>query len=332
MKQVLRLLRIFLFGLLGFITLAAALFAYFIYTPDPIEPPPSGALSKASFEADGLTRTYRTYLPKGLAKGAPLVLVMHGSGQNGAQIRLETGYEFDRLANQHGFAVVYPNARSFDWNDCSRVGDFDFEGRAVDDVKFLNGLVDKLVAKHGFDPRRVFATGVSSGGLMAMRLAVESPDRFRAVAAISANLPAPDNFKCKPAASGTSVLIMNGTKDPLMPYAGGESSLFGLFYKGGMVRSAPDSAAYFVGRNKIAAGPSINPATPAQRAGRVEGGQFERTVWRDAGKLEVELVTIHEGGHGLPQPVWQRPRLLGPSPMAPNGALLIQEFFARQKP
>jgi polyhydroxybutyrate depolymerase len=330
MKKVFRVLRFFLFGLLALIALAGALFAYFIYTPDPKLPPLSGALSRANIKVDGVRRTYRTYLPKGLARGVPLVVVMHGSGQNGARIRLETGYEFDRLADQYGFAVLYPNARSSDWNECSRVGDFSFEGREVDDVKFLNALIDKLVADHGFDQGRVFATGVSSGGLMALRLALESPTRFRAVAAVSANLPKPANFKCKPLGPGASVMIMNGTKDPLMPYAGGESSLFGLFYKGGMVRSAQDSAAFFVEHNKISGQPSINPGNnPTNGA---DGTKVDRTLWRDAGKLEVELVTIHDGGHGMPQPFWQRPRLLGPSPMAPNGALLIHDFFARQKP
>jgi poly(3-hydroxybutyrate) depolymerase len=57
-----------------------------------------------------LKRTYLTYVPQGLAKGSPLVVVMHGSGESGAQMRIETGYGFERLADQRGFAVVYPNA------------------------------------------------------------------------------------------------------------------------------------------------------------------------------------------------------------------------------
>jgi polyhydroxybutyrate depolymerase len=48
---------------------------------------------------DGVARTYRAYVPQGLAKGAPLVVVMHGSGENGAEIRIETGRGFDRTAD-----------------------------------------------------------------------------------------------------------------------------------------------------------------------------------------------------------------------------------------
>jgi hypothetical protein len=67
--------------------------------PAPEVPQLSGTLTKETTEVDGVTRTYRTYVPQGLAKGAALVVVMHGSGENGAQIRIETGYGFDRTAD-----------------------------------------------------------------------------------------------------------------------------------------------------------------------------------------------------------------------------------------
>lgn len=325
MNKIPAFLRYFAYGLLGLITVGAMLFWYFIYSPEPEAPQLSGTLTKATIEVGGLTRTYRSYVPKGLPKGAPLLFVMHGSGQNGAQIRIETGYEFERLADRHGFAVVYPNARSFDWNDCSKVGDFSFKGREVDDVGFLSALAGRLSEELELDRKRVFATGVSSGGLMSLRLALEAPDKFRAVAAVSANLPAAENFKCKPSGQASSVMLMNGTKDPLVPYAGGESSLFGLFFKAGMLRSSRESADYFAGQNKI----SLTPAMTLSINGDAQVG---RALWRNDSKLEVELVTIHGGGHGLPQAYWRRPRLLGPSPMAPNGAAIIWDFFDGQRP
>jgi polyhydroxybutyrate depolymerase len=325
MRKVLGFLKVCLWILLAIVATAGALFGYFIYSPDPKVPSLSGTLAKGSIEVDGLKRTYRVYVPRGLPKQAPLVVVMHGSGENGAQIRMETGYGFDRLADEHGFAVAYPDSYSFDWDDCSLVGDFVANGRDVDDVGFLNILVDKLVAEIGLDRGRVFATGVSAGGFMAMRLALEASSRFRAIAAVSANVPAPGNFKCRPVGHGTSVLIMNGTKDPLVPFDGGEVNLLGLFYKGGNVLSSRESGQYFADRNKIAGIPQASQ-TPA-----AEGLGIERLVWRNDPKLEVELVAIQGGGHGLPQASWRRPRLLGPSPMAPDGPALIWSFFERQQ-
>ena len=321
-----RVLRFCLLSLLVVVVLIGALFGYFVYSPDPEVPQLSGTLTKSEIEVAGQKRIYRTYVPRGLAKSAPLVVVMHGSGENGAQIRIGTGYEFERLADQHGFAVVYPNSRSFDWNDCGKTGDYSENGREVDDVTFLVALVDKLITEIGVDRSRVFATGVSAGGFMSMRLALEAPTRFRAVAAVAANVQTPENFKCKPAGHSPSIMIMNGTKDPLVPFDGGEVNLLGLFYKSGNVRSSRESGQYFADLNQIAGTPKTKQAPVADDV------RVEQVFWRNDSKVEVELVAIHGGGHGIPQPYWRRPRLLGPSPMVPNGPAMIWDFFERQRP
>jgi len=325
MKRVLRFLRFCLLSLIVVVVLAGALFAYFIYSPNPELPRLSGTLAKGSIDVGGLKRTYLSYVPRGLARGAPLVLVMHGSGENGARIRIETGYGFERLADEHGFAVVYPDSYSFDWNDCGKIGDYTENGREVDDVGFLVALADKLISEIGVDRNRVFATGVSAGGFMSLRLALEAPSRFRAVAAVAASVPTPENFKCKAAGTGTSVMIMNGTKDPLVPFDGGEVNLLGWFYKGGNVRPARESAQYYADLNQLAGTPETNQTV-------VAGVTVEQVLWGKDSKTEVELLAIHGGGHGLPQPYFRRPRLLGPSPMAPDGPAIIWEFLARQRP
>ncbi|MES2127692.1 MAG: PHB depolymerase family esterase [Pseudomonadota bacterium] len=322
MKKLLRLLGYLLAGLATLVAIGGILFAWFVYSPDPELPKLSGTLAKGSIDVNGLKRSYVTYVPKGLAPGAPLVLVMHGSGEDAQQIRIDTGYGFERLADRHGFAIAYPNSYTFDWNDCSRVGDFKANGREVDDVGFLTALTDKLAGEMGSDRARVFATGVSAGGFMSLRLALEAPARFRAVAAVSANVPAPDNFKCQPAGRDIPVMLMSGTKDPLVPFEGGEVNLLGFFYINGNVLSARQSGQYFATRHQISSAPDIVQGSA--------GSGVERVHWRQDDKAEVELVAIHGGGHGMPQPYWRRPRLLGPSPMDPDGTALIWAFFARQ--
>lgn len=358
-----------LLSLVLVVSLGAGLFGYFLYTPDAVEPTLSGTLQTATLEVGGVTYTYRLYQPKDLAKDAPLVLVLHGSGQNGAQIRMETGFGFDRLADQHPFAVLYPSSKSFDWNDCSNTGDFSVDGRELDHVAYLTTLVDRLVATHQFDRDRVFVTGVSSGGFMSLRLALESASRFRAVAAVSANVPAAGNFKCQlPAASGvlsanssneaartknatSSVLFINGTADPLVPYQGGQAALWGMFFDSGEVLSAQASAELFARLNqlheqapnraaiadtdtKLAAtrNHSNQQNASSQPTELNAKNTVERRVWQGDSGVNVELITIRNGGHGMPQPYWQRPRLLGPSPMSPNGPDLIWQFFVAQGP
>ncbi len=325
MKRLPRFLLMGFASLLALVALCAALLAYFLYTPEPELPQLSGTLSKATLDVAGVQRSYRTYVPKSLPPGAPLVLVMHGSGEGPQAIRRGTGYGFERLADQHGFAVVYPKSFGFDWNDCSAIGDTAVNGVRADDAGFLVALVKKLVGELGVDPQRVFAAGVSNGGSMALRLALEQPKHFRAVAAALANVPAPQNFQCQPVAQTPSVMIMNGTEDPLVPYAGGEINLLGLFYKGGQVVSSTASAQYFADRHHIEGKPQVSLVPTAQ------GTPVEHALWQTAdGRAEVELVTLHGAGHGLPQPWTRHPRLLGPSPMAPNGPALIWAFFERQ--
>lgn len=327
MKRVLRVLRFCLWSLLVVGGFGGALFGYFVYSPAPDVPRLAGTLTKETIEVDGLTRTYRTYVPRGLARGAPLVLVMHGSGENGARMRIETGYGFERLADTHGFAVVYPNAHGGDWNACGTVGDVSANGPGVDDVGFLTGVVDTLVTEIGIDAGRVFAAGGSRGGFMALRLALEAPSRFRAVAAVAANVHTPDNFTCTPAQNGTaSVMIMNGTEDPLVPFDGGEVNLFGFSYEYGKVMSSRESGQYFADLNHMAGTPATNWTQMA------DGVQVEQVLWRNDSNVEVELVAIHGGGHGIPQPYRRHPRLLGPSPKEPNGPDVIWAFFERQRP
>jgi polyhydroxybutyrate depolymerase len=270
MKKLLRFLRFFLYVIVAIVALGGALFGYFVYTPAPDVPHLSGTLTTGSIDVGGLTRTYLTYVPKGLPTSAPLVLVMHGAGENGARIQ--------------------------------------------------------LVTEIGIDPDQAFAAGSSRGGFMAFRLALEAPSTFRAVAAVSANVHAPANFKCKPAHDGTSsVMIMNGTEDPLVPFDGGEVSLFGFSYRYGRVMSSRESAQYFADLNHLTTAPQTNETQLA------DGVRVQTATWRNGSSVEVELVAVEGGGHGIPQPYRRHPRLLGPSPKEPNGPDVIWAFFARQR-
>lgn len=323
MRPLLRALRFCAYSLLVCVAGAGALFGYFVYTPAPDDPHLSGTLTRGSIEAGGLTRTYSTYVPRGLAKGAPLVLVMHGSGENGGRMRAESGYGFDRLADIHQFAVVYPNAYGGDWNACGTVGDDTANRGTIDDVGFLTRLVGKLAIDIGIDPARAFAAGSSRGGFMALRLALEAPTAFPAVAAVSADVHTPENFKCRPAQGGTaSVLMINGTDDPLVPFDGGNVSLLGFSYRYGKVMSARASAQYFAALNHLGDAPTTSETQLR------DGTRLDTMVWHGA-NVEVELVAVGGGGHGIPQPYRRHPRLLGPSPQEPNGPELIWRFFNR---
>lgn len=322
-------LRVVLWSLSGVVALAAllgALFFYFVYSPAPKVPQLSGTLTQGSIVVGGRTRTYLIYMPKRLPKGATLVMALHGSGEDGARMRFMTAYSFERLADAHGFAVVYPDGYEGYWNGCNIKGDYSANRLNIDDVGFLSALAGKVAADIGSDPSHVYAVGVSRGAAMAMRLALEAPQRFRAVAAVSDFMPTPDNFKCTPRGAGTSsVMVMNGTLDPIVPFDGGEVNLLGVFLNRGTVISTRASGDYFAQRNGMTAKPEIYETKLAGGFG------VEATLWRGGNGKEVEVLAIEGGGHGLPQPYFRYPRLLGPTAMAFDGPQAIWDFFARQQ-
>jgi polyhydroxybutyrate depolymerase len=320
----LRLVLRLLIGVVALAGILAALAGYLLYTPNPELPLLSGTVTRGSIDVDGRKRTYQAYVPKGLARGAPVVLAMHGSGENGTAMRIETGYGFERLADERGFAVVYPNGENGHWNTCEI--DKDAQQPGIDDVRFLTALADKFVDEIGTDRNRVFGVGLSEGGYMAIRLALEAP-RFRALASVEANLPAPENFQCKPVTQGgASVILIHGTKDRLVPFEGGEGSLiFGLL-KNPRVRSSHATAQYFADLDSIMGRPVTTRSISA------DGFGIEQSIWSNGSGAEVELIAIDGAGHTFPQPYYRARRILGPSPRDPNAAEVIWAFFERQRP
>ncbi len=313
-----------LIGGAGLLGLGGAAYAYFGYSPAPADPGLSGRFVSGAISAGGRQRTYLLYVPKKLPKGAPLVVALPGSLQNAQKMRTWTGYGFDRLADQHSFALIYLDGFEGYWNACNRVGDYAANKLEIDDVGFIVKAVDETVQQVGVDPAKVFAVGISRGGGMALRLALEAPSRFRAVAAVAASLPDGDNYKCAPKEGASSVLIMNGTKDPLNPFLGGDVKLYGLLVNRGHVMSSIDSAKFFAERAKITSQPQVTVIPKAN------GAALRRTTWLGSENNEVELDAIQGGGHGIPQQYWRAPRFLGPTVSDIDGPGLVWDFFARQ--
>src|SRR3954466_11279020 len=98
---------------------AVAGFAYYElgYSPSFPEPELSAEPVKGTVQVGGRERSYVAFVPAKLAKGAPLLLVLHGSYLDGKRMRRLTGYEFDELADKKGFAVAYPDGYGGTWND-----------------------------------------------------------------------------------------------------------------------------------------------------------------------------------------------------------------------
>jgi polyhydroxybutyrate depolymerase len=88
----------------------------------------------------------------------------------------------------------------------------------ADDVAFLNQMLDQLALKYSVDSRRIYATGLSDGGFMALRVGCSMADRVAAIAPVAADLP--KTMICLPSRP-VPALFIDGTEDPIISYNGG---------------------------------------------------------------------------------------------------------------
>ena len=269
----------------------------------------------------GVTRTYLLYTGQHTGQhtggqhtggqprpGRALVLVLHGLGGSGASIERRTNGTFDRLAEQDGAVVVYPNALGDPrrWND----GWWNLPGVSeTDDVGFLAAVIDGLVAQLGVDRKRVFAAGMSNGAAMVHRLACERPDLVAAVAPVAGGMASSVAGACAPGPP-LSVIEMHGTADPTVPFD----------------RSIHDSVAGWIKREGCPAQPISTPLPDTDPA---DGTRTRVDEFRPCtADTEVALYTIEGGRHAWPGGASWR-RRPGNPPRDFDAGVLIWDFFRR---
>ena len=187
--------------------------------------PPRGRASDSekhpgTIDVGGRTRTYFVHTPPGYAGDdkLPLVMVLHGGGGNAENADKMSG--MSDKADAANFLVAYPDGTGgvgehfHTWNsgNCCAYA----LKNNVDDVAFLRALLDKLEYEYAVDPKRVFVTGMSNGGMMAYRVGCTMSDKVAAIAPVAGSL----NIDCNPS-QPVSVIAFHGTADENVPYDGG---------------------------------------------------------------------------------------------------------------
>ena len=271
----------------------------------------------------GLERHFRLHTPPDLPRDgtAALILVFHGRGGDGAGMERLTG--FSALADRDKFAVVYPDGVGRSWNDGRRMAGSEAQRRNIDDIAFVSALVDTLTTELRLDPRRVFATGLSNGASFSHYLAANLARRIAAIASVAGGLAAPFARQFAPAAP-VSVLVIQGTADPLVRYDGGPVG-------GGRLGSelgAEATALLWEDADGIRAAaatgelPDTDPTDGCRTRWRRWSGGRKRT--------EVWLYKLEGGGHTWPGgPQYLPQRLVGRVCRDFNATFAIWDFFSR---
>jgi polyhydroxybutyrate depolymerase len=259
---------------------------------------PSGGLERRTLNAGGAVRTY--WMAPQPAPGAPLLVVLHGMGLDGPQMAAWTGLAVRGPAA--GLATVFPDAVGGTWDDTGQ-GRLD----GIDDGGFVAGLIDLLVTKGNATAGAVFLAGLSNGAFFAERLARQGIVRATGVILVSGTAREAGRQATPQPAGPVAVLCIEGTRDPLVPYAGGGAS-------GPLAwmsrRRARRSLVASDGRNVVAVetitadwaaanGCSTTPAIDSV-SGELGDLPVSRRTWTSGGRGRVVLYRIEGGGHGWP--------------------------------
>ncbi|MCA2405724.1 PHB depolymerase family esterase [Rhizobium leguminosarum bv. viciae 248] len=239
-----------------------------------------------------------TYLPAKRGKNMALVVVLHGCTQTAAGYDIGSGWS--RLAEDYGFALLLPEQRRannpnlcFNWFNPEDIS------RDHGEVFSIRQMIAKVVAEHGIDSRRVFVTGLSAGGAMAVAMLATYPDVFSG-GAIIAGLPyasaatIPEAFDRMRGHGGPTGKELQQRLRNASEHKGPWPTL--SIWQGSADRTVvPSNANTIVEQWRHVHGIDISP-------GRVEDiGRHQRKVWTDAHGVDViELYTIAGMDHGTP--------------------------------
>ncbi|MCB9878174.1 MAG: serine hydrolase [Planctomycetes bacterium] len=271
----------------------------------------------------GRNRRYHLHVPphhKGEA--LPLLVVLHGGGGNGEQVRENT--RIDEIALQKGFVVAFPDGtgrlpkKLLTWNS----GGIDVYAsqHQIDDVGFLKAVVADVQQHAPIDAGRVFAAGHSNGGMMCHRLAREAADVFAGIAVVEGAM----NFTEADSTWPIAVMIVHGTADQHVLYRGGKTEKALLTGGDRVDASVQQAIDYYVARNGVLGYPETDVD------GKVRIDTYKKPK-ADGVTAPVRVVTLDGGGHAWPG-ADRRTSLLADEPFPWSASKAIVEFFAALQP
>lgn len=286
-------------------------------------------------------RYFRVYQPAGIQSKAPVLILLHGGGQDMEGIFAASAggtRVWQQVADEEKFLLVVPNGydastrsatgANQNWNDCRTLTSANQGFSDQDDVKFISDLIDWTITSFDVDKSRVYATGVSNGGMMCYRLATQLNAKLAAVAPFIANLP--DPTECGAASPPLPMMICVGTLDPLMPFLGGNVAGSNR----GAVKSAAETVNFWLAANGLSPTDVATTALPDVNTGD-NSTILKRSYGASQIGRQIELYTVVGGGHCMPSmanPLSVAAQsLVGPQNQDAEGARLAWDFLKQHR-
>lgn len=266
-----------------------------------------GSFEAHVFSNDAGSRAYKVYVPAGASDAPrPMVVMLHGCTQSADDF--SAGTQMNRLADEHGFLVVYPEQASHaNASKCWNWFKPQDQARGMGEPSLIAGIVCEVAGKHGADPRRIYVAGLSAGAAMALVLGETYPDLFAGVGAHSGlpygsahdipsamaamkggrsgmpdlqGLPSGAATPSRKAKQAVPLIVFHGDRDHTVQQTNGEQ----------IVQQARDAHGAQAGSTDLQA---------STQSGIASGGRrFSRTVYANTqGQIRVERWTLHGAGH-----------------------------------
>ncbi len=270
-------------------------------------------------------RNYFVHLPPSYQHGRPMpvVMVLHGAGINARIMSYFCG--MNKKADEAGFIAVYPNGSGVA-NTVLAFNSGNLPPEVArhlgNDVAYFRALLDDLEKHYSVDTRRIYSCGISNGGMMSYRLAVEMADRIAAIAAVGGTLTL-DREDCRPVRP-VPVLHMHGLSDWIVPYEG-VSERARRILPFVTFKSVEETIAIWIEINQCRRDPMIELLDDRYDDGTVVSRWTFHPLRGDA---EVVLYRIAGGGHTWPGFKAPLP-FLGRSTQEINANDVIWDFFRR---
>ncbi len=304
-------------AILSWVVLISAMFASKAFAQQ-------GQQTVYTFEQQGYQRQFILYSPKGAEQSQdplPLVLVLHGGGGTAQQmIRLSRGH-WNKLADEHGFLVVYPNAVDKVW-DLGKGAISEALSQRVNDLDYFKSVISSVQSLQNVDTDRIFATGISRGGQASYYLACNPPYQIRAIMPVAMPLPAYLESDCQNGPP-IGIAIMNGTDDRQVPYNGGTIVVLGN--PRDVVLSTSKTLEIWMRRNRCE---GLAVKYERDRVAR-DGTSVSFRRWSCI-SAPVWLYEIHGGGHTWPSGRQYLPaRLVGRTSREIDAAVEGWRFFSQ---
>ena len=234
---------------------------------------------------DGIERSYILYVPELYNENTstPLVLNLHGYGSNSGQQMIYSN--FYEISNTENFILVHP------------LGTIDATGSnfwsitpsdGVDDVGFLNALIDSMSNQYNINENRIYSLGMSNGGFMSYYLACELNNKIAAIASVTGSMTSEQMNLCNPL-NPIPVMQIHGTSDFIVPYNG-------LLNLG--TESIDNIISYWVDINQCDMDPIINDI---ENTNLLDLSEVEHYIYENGiNNNSVEFYKIINGGHTWP--------------------------------